>query len=85
MNTRLPENNFFNDFYFWFDKKNKQEYYTTPLYFYKVSQLTNIETKIGDYILSLVDDKVEVEKPTIQPEPVVEDNNSGYKYRTETF
>ena len=46
---------------------------------------TNIETKIGDYILSLVDDKVEVEKPTIQPEPVVEDNNSGYKYRTETF
>ena len=46
---------------------------------------TNIETKIGDYILSLVDDKVEVEKPTIQPEPVVEDNNSDYKYRTETF
>ena len=47
MNTKLPENNFFNDFYFWFDKKNKQEYYTTPLYFYKVSQLTNIETKIS--------------------------------------
>ena len=61
---------------------------TSPCYFIKEINnnfCTNIETKIGDYILSLVDDKVEVEKPTIQPEPVVEDNNSGYKYRTETF
>lgn len=61
---------------------------TSPCYFIKEINnnfCTNIETKIGDYILSLVDDKVEVEKPTIQPELVVEDNNSGYKYRTETF
>lgn len=61
---------------------------TSPCYFIKEINnnfCTNIETKIGDYILSLVDDKVEVEKPTIQPEPVVEDNNPGYKYRTETF
>ena len=61
---------------------------TSPCYFIKEINnnfCTNIETKICDYILSLVDDKVEVEKPTIQPESVVEDNNSGYKYRTETF
>ena len=61
---------------------------TSPCYFIKEINnnfCTNIETKIGDYILSLVEDKVEVEKPAIQPEPVIEDNNSGYKYKTETF
>ena len=36
MNIVLPEIKHFNDFYIWFNKEKKEEYYSTPLYFYKV-------------------------------------------------
>ena len=35
MNIDLPEIKHFNDFYIWFNKEKKEEYYSTPLYFYK--------------------------------------------------
>ena len=35
MNIDLPEITHFNDFYIWFNKGKKEEYYSTPLYFYK--------------------------------------------------
>lgn len=35
MNISLPEIKHFDDFYIWFNKDKKEEYYSTPLYFYK--------------------------------------------------
>ncbi len=35
MNIDLPEIKHFDDFYIWFNKEKKEEYYSTPLYFYK--------------------------------------------------
>ena len=37
MNMDLPENKFFEDFYIWFNQEKKEEYYSTPLYYYKAS------------------------------------------------
>ena len=37
MNRDLPENKFFEDFYIWFNQEKKEEYYSTPLYYYKAS------------------------------------------------
>ena len=35
MNIDLPEIKHFDDFYIWFNKEKKEEYCSTPLYFYK--------------------------------------------------
>ena len=35
MSIDLPEVKHFDDFYIWFNKEEKQEYYSTPMYFYK--------------------------------------------------
>lgn len=35
MNIDLPNISHFEDFYIWFNKEEKKEYYSTPLYFYK--------------------------------------------------
>ncbi len=35
MNISLPDIKHFDDFYIWFNKDKKEEYYSTPLYFYK--------------------------------------------------
>lgn len=35
MNISLPDTKHFDDFYIWFNKDKKEEYYSTPLYFYK--------------------------------------------------
>ena len=37
MNRDLPENKFFEDFYIWFNQEKREEYYSTPLYYYKAS------------------------------------------------
>ena len=37
MNRDLPESKFFEDFYIWFNQDKKEEYYSTPLYYYKAS------------------------------------------------
>ena len=37
MNIDLPEIKHSNDFYIWFNKEKKEEYYSTPMYFYKAS------------------------------------------------
>ena len=35
MSIDLPEVKHFDDFYIWFNKDEKKEYYSTPMYFYK--------------------------------------------------
>lgn len=35
MNADLPDVRHFDDFYIWFNKEKKEEYYSTPLYLYK--------------------------------------------------
>ena len=35
MSMDLPEVKHFDDFYIWFNKEEKKEYYSTPMYFYK--------------------------------------------------
>ncbi|MDO5556387.1 MAG: DUF6076 domain-containing protein [Clostridia bacterium] len=35
MNIDLPNVQHFEDFYIWFNKEKKEEYYSTPMYFYK--------------------------------------------------
>ena len=35
MNFDLPDVRHFEDFYIWFNKEKKEEYYSTPLYLYK--------------------------------------------------
>ena len=39
MNISLPDTKHFDDFYIWFNKDKKEEYYSTPLYFYKADFL----------------------------------------------
>ena len=36
MKANLPEKNFFDSFYIWFNKEKREEYYSTPLYLYNV-------------------------------------------------
>lgn len=35
MSIDLPDIRHFDDFYIWFNKDEKKEYYSTPMYFYK--------------------------------------------------
>ena len=42
----LPEVNFSNDFYFWFNTETKKEYYATPLYFYKADFHLDYDNKL---------------------------------------
>ena len=44
----LPEVNFSNDFYFWFNTETKKEYYATPLYFYKADFHLDYYNKLRD-------------------------------------
>ena len=37
MNIDLPNVEHFDDFYIWFNKDEKLEYYSTPMYFYKAN------------------------------------------------
>lgn len=46
MSNSLPDTNFFEDFYIWFDKYKKEEYYATPLYHYKTSFTPDYDNKM---------------------------------------
>ena len=43
MKTNLPEKNFFDSFYIWFNKEKREEYYSTPLYLYSVNRKDDFE------------------------------------------
>ena len=46
MNTNLPETTSFENFYIWFNKEKREEYYSTPLYFYKASFNMDLDNRI---------------------------------------
>ena len=43
MKANLPEKNFFDSFYIWFNKEKREEYYSTPLYLYSVNRKDDFE------------------------------------------
>ena len=45
MNFDLPDVRHFEDFYIWFNKEKKEEYYSTPLYLYKADFSFNFNDK----------------------------------------
>lgn len=48
MNVDLPDVRHFEDFYIWFNKEKKEEYYSTPLYLYKADFSFNFNDKEKD-------------------------------------
>ena len=46
MKGNLPEKSFFDSFYIWFNKEKREEYYSTPLYFYKASFNMDLDNRI---------------------------------------
>ena len=46
MKANLPEKNFFDSFYIWFNKEKKEEYYATPLYLYSVDRKVDFDNKL---------------------------------------
>ena len=46
MSGFLPEKIFFDNFYIWFNKDEKQEYYSTPLYLYKATTTVDYENRL---------------------------------------
>ena len=46
MSGVLPEKIFFDNFYIWFNKDEKQEYYSTPLYLYKATTTVDYENRL---------------------------------------
>ena len=46
MNIDLPDIRHFDDFYIWFNKDEKQEYYSTPMYFYKATFNVDYEKRL---------------------------------------
>ena len=56
MKANLPEKNFFDSFYIWFNKEKREEYYSTPLYLYSVNRKDDFENRL----LTLYFDKSEV-------------------------
>ena len=45
MKANLPEKNFFDSFYIWFNKDKKEEYYATPLYTYQNKTKINFTSR----------------------------------------
>lgn len=45
MTEKIPENQFFDDFYIWLNPRDKEEYYATSLYFYKAHQNIDYDKK----------------------------------------
>lgn len=46
MSGVLPEKIFFDNFYIWFNKNKKQEYYSTPLYLYKANTMVDYDNRL---------------------------------------
>ena len=58
MKANLPEKNFFDSFYIWFNKEKREEYYSTPLYLYSV----NREVDYDNRLMTVIFDKKEVKR-----------------------
>lgn len=46
MKANLPEKNFFDSFYIWFNKEKREEYYSTPMYTYKTNATTDYDNRL---------------------------------------
>lgn len=46
MKASLPEKNFFDSFYIWFNKEKREEYYSTTMYTYKTETKTDHENRL---------------------------------------
>ncbi len=66
MKANLPEKNFFDSFYIWFNKEKREEYYSTPMYTYKTNTKTDFENKLMNIYFNK---KAKIEK-----------NEEGLKY-----
>jgi hypothetical protein len=46
MKVNLPEKNFFDSFYIWFNKEKREEYYSTPLYLYSANTKVDYDNRL---------------------------------------
>lgn len=58
MKANLPEKNFFDSFYIWFNKEKREEYYSTPLYLYSVDRKVDYDNRL----MTVIFDKKEVKR-----------------------
>ncbi len=58
MKANLPEKNFFDSFYIWFNKEKREEYYSTPLYLYSVDRQVDYDNRL----MTIIFDKKEVKR-----------------------
>ena len=62
MKTNLPEMNFFDGFYIWFNKEKKEEYYATPLYLYKANTKVEYDNRLVSVYLEDKKKKTPIEE-----------------------
>lgn len=58
MKANLPEKNFFDSFYIWFNKEKREEYYSTPLYLYSVDRQVDYDNRL----MNVIFDKKEIKR-----------------------
>lgn len=58
MKANLPEKNFFDSFYIWFNKEKRKEYYSTPLYLYSVDRKVDYDNRL----MTVIFDKKEIKR-----------------------
>ena len=76
MKANLPEKNFFDSFYIWFNKEKREEYYSTPLYLYSVNRKDDFENRL----LTLYFDKKEVKERTKEEQGLKYPGNMYFPY-----
>lgn len=76
MKGNLPEKNFFDSFYIWFNKEKREEYYSTPLYLYGVNRKDDFENKL----LTLEFNKNEIKGRTKQEQGLKYPGNMYFPY-----
>ena len=76
MKANLPEKNFFDSFYIWFNKEKREEYYSTPLYLYSVNRKDDFENRL----LTLYFDKSEVKGRTKEEQGLKYPGNMYFPY-----
>ena len=76
MKTNLPEKNFFESLYIWFNKEKREEYYSTPLYLYSVNRKDDFENRL----LTLYFDKNEVKGRTKEEQGLKYPGNMYFPY-----
>lgn len=59
MKANLPEKNFFDSFYIWFNKDKREEYYSTPMFTYKTKTKIDYDNRLMNISF---DKKVKVDK-----------------------